>query len=185
MRVRIRSSSRVSPRHVSPAGSRETNTVPGAASSPIRALMRCHPGGVRNEPAAPPIPARAVETGHAPAAFPSSNQTANWRSVSTTSSRSGSSAGAPGRVRPGRARSSARAASDGSDEAVTRAFCHKSRANRNTVMVCVFAGDAGQNSGGCLSRDDHVRCTAAISPNRPSINSIGAKTRRSLEEGGK
>ena len=133
MRVRIRSSSRASPRHVSPVGSRETKTVPGAASAPIRLWMRCQPGGVRYEPASPPMPARAVETGHAAIASPPSNQVAIWRSASTTSRRSGKADGAPGRERPWRASSSARVELD-SIGAVTRALCHIAQPRRYSLV---------------------------------------------------
>ena len=133
MRVRIRSSSRASPRHVSPVGARETNTVPAAAPAPMRWWMRCQPGGVRYEPCSPPMPARAVETGQAATASPPSNQVAIWRSASTTSSRSGNADGAPRRPRPSRASSSARVELD-SIGAVTRALCHIGQPRRYPLV---------------------------------------------------
>ena len=89
MRVRIRSSSRVSPCHVSPVGSRLTNTVPGAAPSPMRRWTRCQPGGVWNEPDAPPMPFAAVETGHSPVTPPPSTSTSRCAATSTSRKRSG------------------------------------------------------------------------------------------------
>ena len=69
MRVRMRSSTRASPHHRSPVLWRETNTAPSAACSPILRRIACQPGGVRNEPSAPPMPFRAVDTGHAATGF--------------------------------------------------------------------------------------------------------------------
>ena len=134
MRVRIRSSSRVSPCHVSPVGARETNTVPAGASAPMRWWMRCQPGGVRYEPCSPPMPARAVETGQAATASPPANQVAICRSASTTSRRAGNADGAPGRARPSRASSSARVELD-SIGAVTRALCHIGQPRRYPLVA--------------------------------------------------
>ena len=66
----MRSVSQGSPCQVSPVGSREENTVPAPAPVPIFASMRCQPGGVLKELFSPPMPLRAVETGHAATAAP-------------------------------------------------------------------------------------------------------------------
>ena len=51
--------------HLARSARATTNTVPAHAPSPIRAWMRCQPGGVLKEFSSPPMPFRAVETGHA------------------------------------------------------------------------------------------------------------------------
>ena len=107
MRVRIRSSSLGPPSHTSPVGTRLSNTVPSGAPSPMRACTRCHPGGVRSDPAIPPTPALAVDTGNSSVTWARSTNAKRCRSTSTTIKRCGSSLeGAKGRCNAPSARSS-------------------------------------------------------------------------------
>src|SRR5262249_15018702 len=180
--------------HVSPVGSRDTNTVPEAAFSPMRRWMRCQPGGVRYEPSALPMPLRAVETGQAATAVSFSSSVASWRSTSVTSNRSGNEAGAPGRERSRCAKPKARAADSlSTDVVIARTLPYRASAPNLLVGVLTREGSGpargrpalidpsqatsnGDNRAASNSRSDtagNSRSSRAVIPGTPIVAAIG------------